>query len=82
MSRLDVDGIPIVITHGTPDVKVQPSMEAYFVLANYLFYVDAPALPPDDLVAIVEDLVRAYRAPLEQQPPPPAASERAGGKAQ
>ena len=67
MSRTRIDGIDVVVIHGPATSKVQPAMQAYFVLANYLFYVDAPAVPPEDLVSIVGALVRGYRSPLERE---------------
>jgi hypothetical protein len=57
-SRVDVDGVTVLVVHGTGTSKVQPAVQAYFIQDDWLVYVDAPALPLD----LLDQLLRSFIA--------------------
>lgn len=61
-----VKGIQVMYTHGTADAKVQPSMQAFFFLGDYIVTVDSIALPADRLFEVVERFIEDHRARLER----------------
>ncbi len=62
----DIDGVTVMFVHGTSDGKVQPIMQAFFFLGDYLVNVDAPALPPGPLDEIVRTYITDHRTRLER----------------
>jgi hypothetical protein len=57
-ASLNIDGNEVVVVHGTPDAKVQPVLEAWFTIGDYLFYIEAPALPPGIFGDFLQTTVR------------------------
>lgn len=65
-AEADVDGVTVMFVHGTADAKVQPIMQAFFFLGDYLVNVDAPALPPTQMDEIIRTFIADHRDRLEK----------------
>lgn len=64
-AEASVDGVTVMFLHGTAEVKVQPMMQAFFFLGDYLVAVEAPALPPSQMDEIVRGFIADHRDRLE-----------------
>jgi hypothetical protein len=65
-AEAEIDGVAVLFVHGTADAKVQPILQAYFFLGDYLVYVNAPALPPGYLDEVVRGFIANHRDRLEK----------------
>ena len=61
-----IGGITVMFVHGTAEGKVQPMMQAFFFLGDYLVNADAPALPPGRLDEIVRGFIADNRGRFER----------------
>ena len=61
----EISGVTILFAHGDSDIKVQPIVQAFFFLGDYVVSVDAPALPPEQSDAVVRSLIHDFQPALE-----------------